>query len=222
MSLSKRLLSVADFVKEGSFIADVGSDHAEVPLYLLKEKKIAGAEAIENKIGPYSRMEKAIKSSPYADKCVLSLSDGIRVLDQRVNTLILAGMGGPLIERILTQGKGKLGQIDSLVVDAHNERAHLIGFLGQLSFELEDNVFFQEQGIAYDVMLWKKSPDPVFYQEREKTFGPLNLKRKPKEWINYWEMEEKRYTGLLEGNLPEKKRREYQAMVQTIEEALQK
>ncbi|MFA6620507.1 MAG: tRNA (adenine(22)-N(1))-methyltransferase TrmK, partial [Bacilli bacterium] len=73
MMLSKRLACVASFVTSGSFIADVGSDHAQLPLFLLSEGKIRGAMAIENKVGPYERMEKAVRSSPYQDKIILSL-----------------------------------------------------------------------------------------------------------------------------------------------------
>jgi len=221
MMLSKRLACVASFVTSGSFIADVGSDHAQLPLFLLSEGKIRGAMAIENKVGPYERMEKAVRSSPYQDKIILSLSDGISVLSPKADTLVLAGMGGPLIERILEEGSGKLGQIKAMVIDAHSERPHLIAKVANFGYEVEQESFFFDQGIAYDVMRWKKSEKVIHYEEKECQFGPLNLKMKNPDFIAYYSVEKAHCESLLSlDGLSEKARRDYQKRIQAIKEVL--
>ena len=58
--LSARLQAIAEMVEPGSYLADVGSDHALLPIHLVESGKISWAMAIENKIGPYLHMTQAI------------------------------------------------------------------------------------------------------------------------------------------------------------------
>lgn len=221
MTLSKRLACVASFVPPNSFIADVGSDHAQLPLFLFSKGQIRGAMTIENKKGPYERMAQAVKASPYAEKIVLSLSDGISAISPEVDCLVLAGMGGPLIERILGEGKDKLGPISSLVIDAHSEREHLIPFVASLGYEVKREAFFYDEGIAYDVLGWTKVGEPVSYSARQCQFGPLNLKTKSADFIDYYSREVAHYESLLRlKNLSEKARHDYQRKIQMIQEVL--
>jgi tRNA (adenine22-N1)-methyltransferase len=222
MSLSKRLLCVADLVPEGAYIADVGSDHAQLPLFLLAEGKIPGAEAIENKPGPYLRMAKAVGASPFADRIVLSLSDGLAELVPPVDTLVLAGMGGRLILKILKDHPEKLEPIKTIVVDAHEERPLVIRELGRLSYRLGRAAFFFDEGIAYDVMRFEKAEAPIDYSPKECLFGPTHLTADPGEdFRQYWSKEEERYAGLLKASaLPEETRADYQRRIALIKEVL--
>jgi tRNA (adenine22-N1)-methyltransferase len=198
MTLSKRLETVASFVDKGASIADVGSDHAELPIFLFDQGAINFAEAIENKPGPYSVMEKALSHSGFLSHCRLSLSDGVAELDPQVDTVVLAGMGGPLIVRILNSHKEKLGHVKTIIVDAHSERPLVIGALAALGYRLSDNAFFFEADIAYDVMKWQRSPVAVAYSPKERLFGPLNLLRKPAAWVAYWSKERERLLALVQ------------------------
>jgi tRNA (adenine22-N1)-methyltransferase len=221
MKLSPRLESVVAFVDEGAYIADVGSDHAQVPLRLFELGVIRGAEAIENKKGPFAHMTAALAASPYAGKCRLSLSDGTSDLVPEADTLILAGMGGPLIEKILNAHPEKLAGVKVLIIDAHNERPALIAALGQLGYRLAANDFLWDEGIAYDVMKWEKSPAAVAYSKRECEFGPRNLVQKPAAWRLYWEKETQRLEGILaQEGLPPKRRHAYEKQLKEIQEAL--
>lgn len=166
MTLSKRLLCVASFVPEGSFIADVGSDHAQIPLFLLQNHRIRGAEAIENKKGPFKRMSSAVLSSPYKENIVLSLSDGISILDHRVDAVVLAGMGGRLIQKILQEHPENLRQVKSLIIDAHSERDVLFAFLGEKGFRISQESFFMTR--AFLMMSFKQSKRRIRWSIRGK------------------------------------------------------
>jgi tRNA (adenine22-N1)-methyltransferase len=222
MTLSKRLLAVAEMIPEGAKIADVGSDHAQLPLFLLEEKRIQSAEAIENKPGPYARMAKAVRSSVYSEQVSLSLSDGISSLAEEVDTVVLAGMGGRLILRILKDHPEKLAQVKTIVVDAHNERPLLIAEMGALSYRLVRAKFFYDEGIAYDVMRFDKNIAPIVYSSEECLFGPTHLKEDPgPDFHAYWSKEESRYEGLLKNEqLSPKARNDYETLVKAIQEVL--
>lgn len=180
-TLSKRLSAIAAFVEQDAIIGDIGSDHCALPIALFKEGRIRGAFAVENKKGPYTRMKKAIDESSYPIQS--SLSSGLDELPKEVDTLILAGLGGPLIVEILSKNKDKLQNIKTILIDAHNDRALVNDFLEKNGFHIADNVFLVEGNISYDIMKWNKGKPLRPYTELEKEFGPLNLKRRPKEWL---------------------------------------
>lgn len=221
MTLSKRLMTVASFIDEGTKIADVGSDHAQLPIFLFEKGTIRFAETIENKKGPYAIMSQALSHSGFLSHCRLSLSDGIADLDPEVDTVVMAGMGGPLIVKILTSHQEKLAKVKTIVVDAHSERPRVIAALAYSGYKLADNSFFYEAGISYDVMKWVKSVDAVAYSPVEKLFGPLNLQRKPSAWVTYWSSERSRLLEIVKSPvLPSKEKEKYEKMATVIAEAL--
>lgn len=219
MTLSLRLASVASLVDPGAAIADVGSDHAALPLALLAEGKIVFAQAIENKKAPFERMRKAIEESSFASLCLLSLSDGISELDERVDTVVLAGMGGRLAARILKEGQTRLTHVRSIIADAHSDRPLLIAALGELGFPLTDEIFIYDKGIPYDIMKGHRDGKATVYTEAELLFGPLHLRRKEEPWVKHWRAERDRLKELLaKEKLPPGIRQEYEKEIKLIEE----
>jgi tRNA (adenine22-N1)-methyltransferase len=175
MKLSKRLLGLCSYVDKGAVIADVGSDHAQVPLYLFEQGIISKAEAIENKQGPFGRMSQAIAASPYASATHCSYSEGLSDLDSDVDTVILAGMGGSLVLKILQEYPQKLQAIKTIIVDAHTDQRMVREGLSKLSYSLQDEDFIVDGKIPYNLMKWAKSPVPPIYSEAELSYGPINL-----------------------------------------------
>jgi len=181
--LSFRLLSLCGMVNRGSYIADVGSDHCALPIYLFERGLIRGAMAIENKKKPFERMKKAIEATPFP--IIASLSDGLKELNKEVDTVILAGMGGNLIIDILEKGRNKLDNVETIVVDAHSDRPKVIAFLAKEGYHLAQNEFLYDAGVYYDIMKWEKGAPSALYGELELKYGPLNVLTKPKEWQNW-------------------------------------
>jgi tRNA (adenine22-N1)-methyltransferase len=200
MNLSKRLLSVASFVEEGAFIADVGSDHAELPIFLLEEKRIRGAQTIENKKGPYQRMARAIEESGFLSSCELSLSDGISELSEKVDTVVLAGMGGGLILAILEAHPDRLSSVRTLIIDAHTDREKVRSTLPSLGFQIVDEDFLVEEGIAYDVLKAERTAHPKPYSAKEIAYGPINLLKRPQAWLQELEKRKERLLALIKEN----------------------
>lgn len=187
MSLSKRLLSLASLVPEGAYIADVGSDHCALPIYLFGQKRIRGALAIENKKGPYGRMEEAIRLSGYPIEA--SLSDGISYLNSEVDTLLIAGMGGALISRILLSEREKLSKIKAIVLDPHSERPLLRKVLFSLGYEEKEGISLYDDGKYYELSRYEKSDKPLSLSEDELLFGSYNLKHPSEDFITHLKQE---------------------------------
>lgn len=104
ISLTPRLSAVASLVKGGGIIADIGTDHGYLPVYLLENGVVKGAIAADINKKPLENAEKAVKASGYEDKIKLRLSDGLNSFQKgEADEFIFAGMGGTLIAEKLRE-----------------------------------------------------------------------------------------------------------------------
>ena len=184
--LSNRLLKLAEYVVPGSFVADIGSDHCLLPIFLCQEGLITGAFAVDNKKGPYGRMVEAIEEAGLEDKISHSLSDGIEKLDPRCDTVVLAGMGGRLISEILTSHKERLENVKYILVDAHTDLEFVYEALASLGYKIEMSTFLIDKGKPYDIMRWKKAETKPSYTELEKKYGYFNIRHPNEAWREYY------------------------------------
>ncbi len=109
MKLSKRLLAVADMVTPGSVLADIGTDHAYIPIYLIEQEIIPCAYAMDVNRGPLARAEEHIREHGLTEQIEIRLSDGLAALQPgEAQSVVIAGMGGALTIRILQDGENLL------------------------------------------------------------------------------------------------------------------
>ena len=102
IKLDSRLMAVASMVRQNSRLADIGTDHAYIPVYLINEGVISEAIAADINEGPLKNADKNIASYGLSDKIKTILSDGLRKLPENcADDIIIAGMGGILISEIL-------------------------------------------------------------------------------------------------------------------------
>ena len=105
MQLSLRLSAIAGLVTRGNRLVDVGCDHGYLPVSLYLDGRIPGAIAMDVRKGPLSRAQEHISQYGLNAYIETRLSDGLEALKPgEGDTLVIAGMGGPLMERILTDG----------------------------------------------------------------------------------------------------------------------
>lgn len=191
MKLSDRLITVASFIKDNANVADVGADHGLLEIYLSKKGNVKSLLAIDNKIGPFTNLKNNLKDYDVR----LSLSDGIEDIDENVDTLVIAGMGGILISDILNSHKEKLTNIKQIVIDAHRDNELVRREITKLGFYIEKEKIVYEKDTYYFVISFLKghknysdseyewgyqiSKDPLFekYQQEELQTLSLNLIR---------------------------------------------
>lgn len=218
-NLSLRLTKVASYVTKGSFVADVGADHGALSIYLVNNGIAAFVEAIENKRGPFLRLKKAVEENAIEqDKILLSFSSGLNDLDLRVNEIVIAGMGGRLIASILEDGKDKLKNVDSLILDAHSEWDIVLKATAELGYKVVEESFFYEDDIAYSVWKLVKTNERIFYSRAELLYGPLECHRRGEDWKRFMKEKRYQYEKILSGDLPETRRKEIEDDLRLLEE----
>ena len=101
MSVDNRLQRIAGMIRHGDRVADIGTDHAYLPVFLIKEGISSMAFACDVSDGPLENAKKTIEKSGVSG-ITLRKGDGLdAVSPEEVDTVVIAGMGGDLIARIL-------------------------------------------------------------------------------------------------------------------------
>ena len=153
MQISKRLRTVASFVTEGNSIADIGTDHAYVPIFLAKEGKITKALAMDIKKGPLERAKTHIQKQGLSDMIEVRLSDGLYAFQKgEAETIIISGMGGALIQKILEEGKEVLCEAKEFILSPQSEIQDFRHFLQNSGYEIRKETMLKEDGKYYTVI----------------------------------------------------------------------
>lgn len=171
MKLSKRLQAIYNMVPS-SVVADVGSDHGKLIISLFEDGVISKGYAIENKKGPYSRLVEAIESRGVKEHVIPMLSDGITELPGDVETVVIAGMGGMNVIDIIKKKPGKLKNVKTIIVDAHNAIPEMRKFISKLGYIIADEDIVEEKGIFYEIIKFIAG-EACYLDEPDVEFGPI-------------------------------------------------
>lgn len=151
--ISERLLTIANYVNPGSRVADIGSDHAYLPVYLLQAGKAVSAIAGEVNQGPWTSAQQHVKEAGLSEQIEVRLGDGLSVLKNgEADTICIAGMGGSLICQILEAGINSLPSVSHLILQPNVAEKNVRKWLYQNGWELKGESILKEDGILYEVL----------------------------------------------------------------------
>ena len=176
--LSNRLSSALPYVREGCFFADVGTDHAYLPIHLCQTGKIRGAVASDIGEGPLAIAKANIASYGLADKIKTCLSDGLlKLLPYAPEDIAVFGMGGELIASILSAvpwtKDARLRFILQPMTKAETLRAHLLCE----GFRILDETLTKDEGRIYQTICAEYDGTPRTLSPLALLVGEINLKR---------------------------------------------
>lgn len=153
MQLSRRLQMLAALVTEGNRLADVGTDHAYVPIWLWERGRIPGAIAMDIGKGPLKRAEEHIREHGGSDAIETRLGNGLEKLAPgECDTVLIAGMGGQLMRRILADGMDRLSGVKELVLQPQSDIWVVRRFLQDNGFRITREEMLCEEGKYYPMM----------------------------------------------------------------------
>ncbi|GAK39654.1 hypothetical protein TCA2_2143 [Paenibacillus sp. TCA20] len=247
LKLSKRLQLLHDLMDPGRNLADIGSDHALLPVACIQSGQAATAIAGELNEGPYEAAKRQVASSGLQAKIEVRRGDGLDVIEAgEVDTITIAGMGGALIANILERGKPKLKGVTRLILQPNVGEDILRRWLFDNDYVIEAERIIEEDGKIYEVIAAVPgyfshiSNDEVYEpkligtadHEIELTsnellkMGPFLVEQGGSVFVKKWELEidkiQKVLTSLSKSDLPEAKEKaeELQQELKRIEEVL--
>lgn len=205
VKISNRLMTAAALVTQGYTLADVGTDHGYIPIYLLQQKKIPAAIAMDINEGPLERAKKHIALYGLQAYIQTRLSDGVAALKPgEVEAVLIAGMGGGLVMHILKDGEKVCQSAKELILQPQSEIEHVREFLREKGYTIlaEDMVY--EDGKFYPMMKVQYQGENENAQKASEVlklsdlYGGLLLQNRHPVLKTFLEKERLIYTGIKE------------------------
>ena len=155
MELTPRLKKIAELIPAGTrTIADIGTDHAYLPVYCILNGRAENALAMDVNEGPLARAAESAAKYNLVDKIDLRLSDGIEKLDENeADVVVIAGMGGLLIRKILEEGRAVLSPDTLLILQPMIAQTQLREYLFTNGFNVKDEYVVCEGSKLYNIMV---------------------------------------------------------------------
>lgn len=166
--LDARLNLVAGFVPQGSLAADIGTDHAYLPLFLVQSGRCQRVIACDLRQGPLQTARRNVQQAGLEGKIELRLADGLDgVLPGEADCVIMAGIGGILTVQIMQRAQWLKSPGVTLVLQPMTDAALVREWLAEEGFALLDEHAALAGGHSYSAMLWRydgqrRTPDELW------------------------------------------------------------
>ncbi|UWD47782.1 class I SAM-dependent methyltransferase [Clostridioides difficile] len=225
MKLTDRLLKIASLVSNGKKIADIGTDHGYIPVYLLKEERVPFAVLADVNKGPLDNARKEVIQNNILEKVDLRLGSGIEVLEiGEVEEVIIAGMGGILISELLEAKKEVAHSVEKLILQPMQAQEELRRYLLNNGYEILKEVLVREDFRIYEIIVAKYTgKNTIIEDEIQFEVGIKLLEHKDSIFHDFIEKKIKTYSSIvnqLEGKNGEeinKKREESKIAIRKLE-----
>lgn len=160
MKLSERLRMNVSLVPKGCRLADIGCDHAYASIWLAEKEIAVKVIATDVNRGPIERAREHVKRAHLETLVDCRQGNGTeKIAPGEVDTFMIAGMGGPLMVRILTEGKEVLDQVNTLILQPQSEMGTVRHFLLENGFSIEKEKICLDEGKYYFAILAVRSKE---------------------------------------------------------------
>ncbi len=203
IKLSKRLSTASQYVRGGAIVADVGTDHAYIPIYLTQQNKVKFAIASDINEGPISRARENISSLSLDDKITTYVANGLDGIEKYSPTdIVICGMGGELIAEIIDKCEYVKNKNINLILQPMTSILELRNYLKN-GFDIIDEDMVFEDGKYYQIICATYDAQNHIFSNAELELGKVNIAKKTKTFNEYLEFlinkKRKIKNGLLKG-----------------------
>lgn len=203
LHISLRLQEIAKHIPKASFFADIGSDHAYLPTYVCLNDLNSRAIAGEVNIGPFKKAKEVVDTYNLENRIDVRLGDGLAVLDSdEPDTIVIAGMGGKLIKKILTENLTKTLKINTLILQPNLDADILRKWFIKYNYDLINEKIIEENNHFYEILVANKISEEDVYDEninieKQIYFGPILLKDRSLEFCKKWTEEKLKLNRII-------------------------
>lgn len=156
--ISKRLLACCDYISQGERVADIGTDHGYLGIWLLNKQLAQSVIAADIAPGPLSSARKNAIKFGYADKMEFYLSNGAQNIPRDFTTLVCAGMGADTIVSILSDAPWLQDSRYKLILQCQSKTPLLRKYLSNAGFSIRKEAVLRDGRFLYTVMCVEYAP----------------------------------------------------------------
>lgn len=165
-------------------LADIGSDHAWLPVYAVQKGTVKKAYACDIHEGPLVSARKNIQEAGLQDSIFPVLSDGFDYVPMDCNCAVIAGMGCKTAVSILERGRNHVEKLGQILVEVNNEVPAFRKWLSEQQYTIEEEKVIQDRGHEYVCISFTSAYHPP-YTEEECVVGPYLMRHPSREFHAY-------------------------------------
>ncbi|UZN41386.1 class I SAM-dependent methyltransferase [Lactobacillus sp. IBH004] len=186
--MNLRLRTLAQMVDQGARVADIGTDHAYLPIQLVKDGKVDYAIASDVAAGPLENAEKDIIAAGLKNKIETRLGSGLETISakDRIDTVVIAGMGGKLMTNILNEAWSRNFHFATLILEPNVGEPGVREWLSAHKYQIINEKIITEAGHIYELIKAQELENTISLTDRQTFFGPEILKEKNQVFYQKW------------------------------------
>jgi tRNA (adenine22-N1)-methyltransferase len=202
--LPDRLAVIVEQIDQGAVVADIGTDHGLVPVEAVVRREAGHAVAADVNAGPLQAASDYIAACGLTGKIDTRLGSGLTVLTEndRIDTVVIAGMGGTLITDILEQGREHLRSVQKLILQPNVSADRIRRWLLDNGWKLTREQILKEERHVYEILTAMPGEAEAPYHQQEPLekqllFGPYLLKERNNAFKEKWMREKDNWQQIL-------------------------
>lgn len=184
MAENIRIEKITDMVHKGMIVADIGTDHAFLPILLVRNGISEKVYACDIAQGPLQAAEKNIEKAGFQDQITTILTDGLAGVPEDVSCIVIAGMGKVTAVGILERSMDRLSAFEQIIVEVNRDTIPMRRWISEHGFTIADEMHVQDRGHDYVTIDFNTDPHEP-YSEQEMILGPVLMKRKSPAYMKY-------------------------------------
>ncbi len=193
----KRLETIATMIPKDCILADIGTDHAQLPIMLVKNNACKKVYACDAKKGPLAIAKENIASENLSDKIETILSDGFSNIPMDINVAVIAGMGYYTAEMILENAYDRLHLLNQIIVQINLDSPYMRKWISDHHFTIDDEKYISERNKDYEIISFSTKENSKELTEEEIFLGPILMKERSSELERYYKKREAKLFDLM-------------------------
>ena len=186
--MGTRLQTLAGQVR-GRVVADIGTDHGQLPLLLLEEGSVLQVLATDISANSLKKCETLLADHPHRQRVRLLVTDGLQgIPTERIDTIVISGMGGHRIIGILSRALQEKKPLRRLVLSPQKGEEAVRRFLHSRGFRILTEEFIEEEKKYYTILVAEPGKE-TYSDEKDYKYGKLLIEKAPADWIRWLDKE---------------------------------
>ncbi len=223
MLLSPRLQAIANLINSCHCMADIGTDHAYLPVWLCLNNRCGTAIAADINQGPLDRAEDTVRRFGMTGRISLRLGSGAEPLAPgEADTIVIAGMGGLLIGELLKARPQVFQEAEQILLQPMSSIPELREELYRMGYSILEEILVPEEEKLYHILSVKQEPEQEAFSHTDFVLGRRLCQERPEHFEEYLEKQKQRFSRKLAGlkagkNVDESVLAETEALLHAVE-----